>query len=316
MSKYLNDTLVKLEKLMTYNNQGRNMIEAEEKLKKELQIELEQMFPIVQDNMDNKLFLEMQQEMVRFVISIQQDEFFSYMENRDKNKCVYHHFAEFPLGVAFIEKWRHTNAFEFSQNILSIIKSSMTDDSSYTLIAELFDSKDLDNFIRQSNFSESDEKKVIEMLTPVIDAPQSDLLLQAMSSTYSGANNIPQSLLKFWSQTLNIGGHDIQEIIARAKEIEIENKKGTKDSLKSNDLKHAKIRKIKDFAIKLYLERAYPSVKNCSENIAEEVMEYALKPEIKKLPGKDKTFKISTLPRTIERWIGEYKKKQKTLGNE
>jgi hypothetical protein len=61
------------------------MIEAEEKLKKELQIELEQMFPIVQDNMDNKLFLEMQQEMVRFVISIQQDEFFSYMENRDKN---------------------------------------------------------------------------------------------------------------------------------------------------------------------------------------------------------------------------------------
>jgi hypothetical protein len=101
--------------------------------------------------------------------------------------------------VAFIEKWINTNAFEFSQNILSIIKSSMTDDSSYTVIAELFDSKDLDNFIRQSNFSESDEKKVIEMLTPVIDAPQSDLLLQAMSSTYSGANNIPQSLLKFWS---------------------------------------------------------------------------------------------------------------------
>jgi hypothetical protein len=41
-------------------------------------------------------------------------------------------------------------------------------------------------------------------------------------------------------------------------------------------------------------------------------MEYAHNSEeIKKLSGKEKTFKISTLPRTIERWIGEYKKKQK-----
>jgi hypothetical protein len=313
MSKYLNDTLVKLEKLMTYNNQGRNMIEAEEKLKRELQIELEQKFPNVQVNMDNKNFLEMQQKMVSFVTSIQQDELNSYLVNRDENKCVFKHFAEYPLGVAFIEKWIHSKSFEFSKNILSIFKSSMADDSSYSLLAELFDSKDLDKYILQSNPSESDEKKLIEMFTPVINNPESDLLLQAMSSTLSGANNATQSLLKLWSQSLNIDGHDIQEIIARAKEIEIKREKSKEDSQRNNDIKHAQIRKIKEFAIKLYLERSYPSVKNCSENIAEEVMEYALKPEIKKLPGKNKTFKISTLPRTIERWIGEYKKKQKSI---
>ena len=299
------------------------MIETEEKLKKELQIELEQMFPIVQDNMDNKLFLEMQQEMVRFVISIQQDEFFSYMENRDKNKCVYHHFAEFPLGVAFIEKWIHTNAFEFSQNILSIIKSSMTDDSSYTLIAELFDSKDLDNFIRQSNFSESDEKKVIEMLTPVIDAPQSDLLLQAMSSTYSGANNIPQSLLKFWSQTLNIGGHDIQEIIAKAKEIETENGKGTKDSLASNNIKHDKSRIIEEYTIQKFVSLPdHLTMKpiDVINSIVDDIIDFSLTSEdVENASGYFKFYdEIKYKERPLERprenirkWIRKYKKSLK-----
>jgi hypothetical protein len=55
------------------------------------------------------------------------------------------------------------------------------------------------------------------MFTPAIDVPASDLLLQAMSSTLSGANNATHSLLKRWSQSLNICGHDIQEIIAKAK---------------------------------------------------------------------------------------------------
>jgi len=298
---------------MTYNNQGRYMMEAEEKFKREFQIELEKKFPNVQANMDNKIFLEIQQIVVNFVTTVQQDEFTSYLVSRDKNKCVYQHFADFHLGVAFIEERVHTQSFEFAKNILGVINSTITEDSSNTLIAELLDSKDLDKYILQSNPSESDEKKLIEIFTPVIENSESDLLLQAVSSTYSGANNIPQSLLKLWSQSLNIEGNDFQEIIARAKEIEIENKKGTKDSLKSNDIKHAKIRKIKELTIKLYLERSYPSVKNCAENIAEEVMVYAHNSEeIKKLPGKEKTFKLSTLPRSIERWIGEYKKKQKT----
>jgi hypothetical protein len=101
------------------------MMEAEEKLKIELQIELEHMFPNVQNDMDNN-FLEMQQEMVNFVIFVQKGELYSYLESRDESKCVFKHFSEFPLGVAFIEKWIH--------------------------------GKDLDKYISQSNLSESDEK--------------------------------------------------------------------------------------------------------------------------------------------------------------
>jgi hypothetical protein len=322
MSKHLNDTLVKLEKLMTYNNQGRNMIE-EEKLKRELQIELEQKFPSAQANMDNNIFLEMQQKMVSFVTSIQQDELNSYLVNRDENKCVFKHFAEYPLGVAFIEKWIHTQSFEFSKNIFSIFKSSMTDDSSYSLLAKLFDSKDLDSFILQSNLSESDEKKLIEIFTPAINNPEFDLLLQAMSSTLSGANNATQSLLKLWSQSLNIDGHDIQEIIARAKEIEIKNGKGTKDSLASNNIKHDKSRIIEEYTIQKFVSLPdHLTMKpiDVINSIVDDIIDFSLTSEdVENASGYFKFYdEIKYKERPLERprenirkWIRKYKKSLK-----
>lgn len=88
-------------------------------------------------------------------------------------------------------------------------------------------------------------------------------------------------------------------------------KRGKEASKRSNQKRHAKTKLIKQFAINLYLQGNYPSVRNAAQRIAQEVMNYAHYDEkLKAMEGTDKKFTDHfAAADTIERWLGEYRKK-------
>lgn len=193
-------------------------------------------------------------------------------------------------------------------------------------IAELKDSysENLDtNSKVLTNFSENSIE--IEELSNKIDAAEKDMIelreiikqafkVDYISKTFTAIEcigaGIPQAVLpnmeSILKNVLNSDSHD--RVLLRATEIIIKRD----NSRKANTKRHTKNHMIKAFAIKLYKENKFPSVRNAAQQITEQVMDYAHNSvELKNIDGTDKKF---TSPfqaaDTIERWLGAFKKEQ------
>jgi hypothetical protein len=87
--------------------------------------------------------------------------------------------------------------------------------------------------------------------------------------------------------------------------------KRAKDASKKSNLKrHAKSNLVRDYAISLYEQGKFSSVRNASQRIAHKVMDYAHNDiALRKMEGTDKRFTdVFAAADTIERWIGKHKK--------
>ena len=134
----------------------------------------------------------------------------------------------------------------------------------------------------------------------------------AAASTLSGIPNAANANIEMaFIKTFEL--FKVYEMTDKVLHLEGGVKRATDTSKKANKIRHAKTHMIEEFAIKLYKEGNFKSVRNASQQITKQVMDYAHNSEeLKNINGTDKKF---TNPfqaaDTIERWIGRYEKKQK-----
>jgi len=92
-------------------------------------------------------------------------------------------------------------------------------------------------------------------------------------------------------------------------------KRASEVSKKANTKRHTKNNLVKEYAINLFLEGNYPSARNAAQQITEKVIEYAHNDKkLNSMVGTSKRFTSQyQAVDCIERWLGEYNKKQKNI---
>ena len=162
-----------------------------------------------------------------------------------------------------------------------------------------------------SNEIDDAEKNIIELQEIITKAFEIDYISKTFTAIECIAAGIPQAVLpnmeSMLKDVLNSDSHD--RVLLRATEIVIKRE----NSRKANNKRQKKSHKIKAFAIKIYEEKKFPTVRNAAQLIAEQEMDYAHNSsELEGIDGKGKMF---TNPfqaaDTIERWLGAYKREQK-----
>jgi hypothetical protein len=281
---------------------------------KEYKKECNNLFPNIDKKVVEPTFNTFVEILEAFFNEISKNKRVKYLEGKPDGTDSADYLSHIPEGVESFEKWTHKGLSDLSSNILHQFNILWPCNITYFYFAKYLDDQDFDSFVKHVNIPEEQRKDIKDAYDSFFKVIELKPILLAIGSAATGLNNTAHALISHAIQKLMFEDEDFYEVLNKAKKLEIVRKKGQKDSKKSNDIKHAKIRKIKEFAIKLYLMGSYPSVKNCSENIAEQVLNYAHNSEeIQKLPGKEIRLKANTLPRTIERWIGQYNKEQKAL---
>jgi len=143
---------------------------------------------------------------------------------------------------------------------------------------------------------------------------------QAIGCASIGLINSSISLMTLCLQKLIYEDEDIYRIISDAKRIEIENRKATKDSLASNNIKHNKNRVIKDYTIRKYKELptdSYKTIKDAIKLIIDDVINYSNNSEdMNNVTGYfefDNGDNERERPKAnMRKWISEYRKSLKT----
>jgi hypothetical protein len=237
-----------------------------------------------------------------------------YLEDKptDVDNAVY--LSNIPEGIKSFENWTQKGLSDLSYNILEKLNNLWASNLTYIYFAKYLDDQDFDSFAKNANLPVEQQKDIKDAYNIFFEATELKPILLAIGASSIGLKNTSHALIKYGIQQLMFEDQDFYEVLNQAKEIEVVRNKSQQDSKKSNDIRHAKNRKIKEYAISLYLKGSYPSAKNCSEKIADKIMIYARdSDELKELPGKGKSYNIFSAARSIERWIGEYKREQKSL---
>jgi len=184
------------------------------------------------------------------------------------------------------------------------------DDAAFLKILQ-FIKAEFFNFIPQNSNKERRDISV-EQISKFFNSEIKQYICLAAACILSGvpsaANaNIEMAFIKLFQL------FKIYEATDKVLHIEGELKRASDVSKRANNKRHTKNHMIRIFAIELYEERNFPSVKNASQQIAEQVMNYAHNDkELNDMEGTNKRF---TSPfqaaETIERWLGAFKKEQK-----
>jgi hypothetical protein len=125
-----------------------------------------------------------------------------------------------------------------------------------------------------------------------------------MGLTNAGKNLLKLSILEVINSEKFLGSINQQAI---------ESEGAKKRSKVANKKRHAKTNLIKAYALKLYDEGDFPSVRNAAQQLAPIIMDYAENDEeLKAMEGTDKKFNcIFQAADTIERWIGKSNRAKK-----
>lgn len=235
---------------------------------------------------------------------------FQYMESKPEKISYSKHLSKIPIGVDHFELWLKSYVEEMSIQLTSELQKLVPPNIGLIFFAQLLDSHDFKGYFKKVKTPHKTKKMFKNGLNDMLEQKELKHFVQALSCACIGLNNAANSLNTLWVQSGLFEDEDFHNVINEAKKYEVKRNA----SLASNAKKNEKQRKIKEYAINLYVNGKYPSAKNCSENIASLVMDYAHNSdEIKSLSGKAIQYHENTLPRKIERWLGEYNKQQKAL---
>lgn len=282
------------------------------KLTEEYKEECSKLLPNIDKETIKPTFATFYEILELFFEEISKSKQIKYIEDRPDSINNAEYLSNIPEGVKAFEKWTKTGLSELSSTILLKLNELWPSNISYIYLAKYLDDQDFNFFVKHVNIPKEQHKEIKEAYESFFEAPELRNVLLAIGAGFIGLNNTAQSLLNYSIQQMMFDDQDFYEVLNKAKEIEIVRNKSKQDSKKSNDVRHAKNRKMKEYVISLYLKSSNPSVKNFSEQIAEQVMDYAKNSEeLKKLPGKNKSYTIFSAARAAERIIGEYNKEQK-----
>lgn len=283
-----------------------------EQLTEEYKKECKKLFP----NADNKsvepTFNTFVEILELFFNEINKNKRLKYLENKPDYIDNAEYLSNIPEGVKSFEKWTQKGLSELSSNILSKLSILWPSKPEYIYFAKYLDDQDFDSFVKHVNIPSEQRNEIKDAYDSFFEIKEFRTVLLAIGTAAIGMNNTAHALINYSIQQMMFEDQDFYEVLNQAKEIEVIRNKSQQDSKKSNDVRHAKNRKMKEYIISLYLKTSNPSVKNFSEQIAEQVMDYAKNSEeMKKLPGKNKSYTIFSAARAAERIIGEYNKEQK-----
>jgi hypothetical protein len=235
-----------------------------------------------------------------------------YIEDKPEGVDNAEYLSNIPEGVKSFEKWTQKGLSVLTNDILMKFNVLWPSNISYIYFAKYLDDQNFESFVKNVNIPVEQHMEIKNAYDSFFEERELKPILLAIGAAAMGLNNTAHTLIKHAIQQLIFEDQDFYEVLDQAKEIEVIRNKSKQDSKKSNDVRHAKNRKMKEYVISLYLKTSNPSVKNFSEQIAEKVMDYAKNSEeLKKLPGKNKSYTIFSAARAAERMIGEYNKEQK-----
>lgn len=290
----------------------------EELLLSEIEADLKERVPEGMLFENEEVSSQLQQVLLKFLIQFRRNERYTYMDSKEKDKDVALHLAGIPKGVLLFEEWFSNSLFNLANNILAVLTLDLPSNTSYLFFSQVLDDKNIESFFDKSEFTENEEDKLRTLLVPITISPELDVLRQALSAMYVGLHNAANSLLKYWAQSSLFDGVDIQKIIDKAKKIEIENKKGTKDSLTSNNIKHNKSRLIEDYTIRKFKtlpKGSFITIADAINLIIDDVINFSLtSPDVAKATGNFEFYndikykgREKERPRAnIRRWISKY----------
>jgi len=242
---------------------------------------------------------------------INENKYLKYLNDIPDNVDKAEYLSIIPDGVLPFESWLYGGLADIAQKIISKLEEIMPSQIGYLYFSLFLDDQNFEKYFEKTKFTPEMQTEFKACYSELFSQIELKGFIQAIGCACLGLHNSATSLMACFIQQIMFDDDDIFRVLNEAKKLEIIRNKAQKDSKKSNDKKHAKTRKIRDYAIKLYLEGSFPSVKNCSENIDEDLMAYAKSDEIKKLPGKDIVLNPKSVARKIERWIGIYNKEQR-----
>jgi hypothetical protein len=272
----------------------------EEEMLSEIEIEFKEQFPDLPISENQEQFSAFQQIILDFILSFQREEIFIYMSNREDSKCLAQHIADVPQGVTYFEEWFTDGLLGFATNILNALQSTIAKDKVYLSFAHLLDSKDLQVFFENSNFSEAEERQLSLMLSSYLTQSELNLLLQALSCLYVGLENSAKSLLKLWIQALWFDGDDIQKVLDKAKCISAIKEHSSKAGKVGAENRWSSKERTRNYAIESMLKGSYKNPNQAADSISESVISY----------GETIGWKFSSnfqAQKTIYSWLRTYK---------
>ncbi|NQZ79965.1 MAG: hypothetical protein HRT52_03000 [Colwellia sp.] len=243
---------------------------------------------------------------------INENKYRKYLSDIPENVDKAEHLSKIPDGVLAFESWLYGGLADFAAKNISKLEEIMPSQIGHLYFSLFLDDQNFEKYFEKTKFTPEIQAEFRVFYSELFSQTELKRLIQSIGCACIGLHNSATSLMTSFIQQLMFDDDDMFRILNEAKKLEIIRIKAQKDSKRSNDKKHAKTRKVKEYALKLYLEGSFPSVKNCSENIDEDVMAYAKSDEIKKLPGKDIVLNPKSVARKIERWIGIYNKEQRS----
>ena len=272
----------------------------EEEMLSKIEIELKEQLPDLFISENEEQFSAFQQIILNFILPFQREEIFIYMNSRDDSKCIAQHIADVPQGVTYFEEWFTNGLLGFATNILTALQSTIAKDKVYLSFAHLLDSKDIQTFFENSNFSETEEKQLSVMLSSYLTKPELNLFLQALSCLYVGLENSAKSLLKLWIQGLWFDGDDIQKVLDKAKAISVIKEHSSKAGKKGAIPRWEAKVKTEKYAIELMLKGNYKNASHATAEISVDTIKYG------KTIGWTFSNDIHQAPKTIYNWLRKY----------
>jgi len=255
-----------------------------------------------------------------FVAYCSENEYLKYLFERPEgvDKAVY--LSKVPNGVEAFEQWVNTGFSGFAENILTSLKEFIPSDIGFIYFAQFLDDHNYENYFNNSKIPPELHDEIKSSFEELTSEPWLTLFSQAIGCASIGLFNSSISLITLCIQKLIYEDDDIYKIISDAKRIEIENRKATKDSLASNNIKHDKSRVIEEYTIQKFVslpEHLTLKPIDVINSIVDDVIDFSLTSEdVENASGYFKFYdEIKYKDRPLERprenirkWIRKYKK--------
>jgi len=249
----------------------------------------------------NKHQIEQQIEQVAsLLIPHSEGKYFSYFAARDPNVSIENHISNLPDGIPQFENWLNTGLLSFAKNIFSFLNETMNSNIHF---ARLLDNHDYETFIIKSKTKDTNIEQWKSLLNPLFQMSDTPYLLQAAACINLSLDNAALSLLHKWIQSLWFEDKSIQKVFDGAKAIVAIRNNASKAGKKGAEKRHSLSDKVKEFAIKLYLEGNFKNPNQAIDDIYQKVIEF----------GESVSFTFTSnyqAQKTIYKWLLSYKNKQ------
>jgi hypothetical protein len=210
-------------------------------------------------------------QVASFLIAFSENEYFSYFAARDPNESIELHISNLPNGIPQFESWFNTGLLDFAKNMLSFLTETMNSNIHF---ARLLDNQDYEAFIINSKTKDTDAVKWQSLLKPIFQISQTPYLAQAAACINLSLDNSALSLLQRWIQSLWFEDKSIQKVFDDAKAIVAVRDSASKAGKIGAKTRNLLSGKVKEHAIKLYLEGDFKNPSQAAERILLIVIKY------------------------------------------